>query len=405
MPTPGTQADTAAQGSDMPTPRMAGGAAGDDMPRPGGTFAAASSGVEGAVASSSEEMPIPSFARTSRADSDEGSPGGGPALPRFTAPGGRPVSPSFEPGVVEVLFREGVSPSVTAATAGLPGEIASPAAALSDVNRVLQRYRIQRIEPTFQLSQEAATTAQSVARGQGIDVPHLAHFVTLRFPGDVDVQAIADELSQLPDVEKAVPVPTALPPAMTIAPPPRIAASLMPEEELQLEEAPVGAAPPAGNPLGEPLAGSGDTVVVDPVTGLENQWYIFRCRVNGAWARSTGRNVVVADVDWGYRVAHEDLAANIGRTYNAFDGTANVNQGSSRFHGTGVLGLAGGVVNARGMAGVAYEASLWAVQGDSGTGPALGGNAWARGIDREAGARVIAAAQHPVAGAAGGSGA
>lgn len=31
--------------------------------------------------------------------------------------------------------------------------------------------------------------------------------------------------------------------------------------------------------------------------------------------------------------------------------------------------------------------------------------AWARGIDREAGARVIAAAQHPVAGAAGGSGA
>ncbi len=31
--------------------------------------------------------------------------------------------------------------------------------------------------------------------------------------------------------------------------------------------------------------------------------------------------------------------------------------------------------------------------------------AWARGVDREAGARVIAAAQHPVAGAAGGSGA
>jgi hypothetical protein len=29
---------------------------------------------------------------------------------------------------------------------------------------------------------------------------------------------------------------------------------------------------------------------------------------------------------------------------------------------------------------------------------------WARGIDREAGARVIAAAQHPVAAAAGGSG-
>jgi hypothetical protein len=28
---------------------------------------------------------------------------------------------------------------------------------------------------------------------------------------------------------------------------------------------------------------------------------------------------------------------------------------------------------------------------------------WARGIDREAGARVIASAQHPVAGAAGGS--
>jgi hypothetical protein len=75
------------------------------------------------------------------------------------------------------------------------------------------------------------------------------------------------------------------------------------------------------------------------------------------------------------------LAPNIAKTYNAFDGTTDVTHGGSVFHGTGVASLAGAAVNGLGVAGVAYEATLWPVQADSGTGTSLGGNSWARGID------------------------
>ena len=139
---------------------------------------------------------------------------------------------------------------------------------------------------------------------------------------------------------------------------------------------------PAGAPVvAEPLEGTSDQVVFNPTTGMENQWYIFRCNVPGAWSRATGKNVVIADVDWGYRTSHEDLSPNIQKTFNAFDGGTNVTTGGSVSHGTGVLGLTGAAVNGKGMAGVAYEAALWAIQADSGPGPAVGGNPWARAID------------------------
>jgi subtilisin family serine protease len=387
MPIPGAkgtaeEAASAEQSSDMPTPKMGSGAARDDMPRPGGAFTTTTGRADTTAADlTPREMPIPSFASAVRATAEHSSPGAGPGLPRFVLPGGGRPTPSFEPGVVEVLFREGVSPSVIPGDTTSPGAVRSPSAPLAEVNRILQRYRVQSIEPTFLLTHEAATSAQTVARDQGIDVPHLAHFVTFRFPADSDVQAIAEELSGLAEVEKAVPIPTALPPNVSLAAPSRMAPSLIPEEDVLLEEAPVEGALPAGNPLAEPLTGNSTTVVVNPATGLENQWYIIRCNVNAAWARSTGKNVVIADVDWGCRVTHEDLAPDIEKTYNAYDGTTNVNQGGSMFHGTGVLGLTGASVNGKGLSGVAYEATLWPVQADSGAGPALGGNAWARGID------------------------
>jgi hypothetical protein len=58
-----------------------------------------------------------------------------------------------------------------------------------------------------------------------------------------------------------------------------------------------------------------------------------------------------------------------------------VAHGESMYHGTGVAGLAGAAANGRGMAGVAYDAEIWAVQADSGTSPSIGGEPWARGID------------------------
>jgi hypothetical protein len=103
------------------------------------------------------------------------------------------------------------------------------------------------------------------------------------------VRRIAQELNQLEDVEQAAPVPRAVPPK---------------------------------TPLNEPRVGMGDQVVVDPASNLENQWYIFRCRANDAWDISSGRRVVIADIDWGYRTTHQDLAPrlDLSHAYNSFDG-------------------------------------------------------------------------------------
>ena len=292
-------------------------------------------------------------------------------VPAGMPPGSRPPA-SFEPGIVEVLFREGVQPDVTATSGVAPAQVRSRAGVpLTQVNQVLRQHKLVRAEPTFLTGHDEATQAQTTAKQQGIDAPHLAHFVTLRFPPDADIQEIAEQLSALPEVERAVAVPTAIPPALTLEKP----------IEEPLEEAPAPEAAPPVSPWTEPLVGNSDQVVVDPVTGLEHQWYIFRCHANDAWTRASGSGVVIADVDWGCHVTHQDLSGNIERTYNAYDGGNDITHGGSVFHGTGVLGLTGAAVNGVGMAGFAYGAKLWPIQADSGTGPGQGGNAWARGID------------------------
>ena len=140
---------------------------------------------------------------------------------------------------------------------------------------------------------------------------------------------------------------------------------------------------PPRTPLNEPLVGSTDQVVVDPATGLQNQWYVYRCRANQAWAMSSGEGVVIADIDWGFRTTHQDLASRLDltRAFNAVDGGTNVSFGANTDHGTGVMGLAGAADNDLGMAGFAWGASLWPVQANAGPGAPLGGSPWARGID------------------------
>jgi hypothetical protein len=286
-------------------------------------------------------------------------------LPRFGTPGGGGRPAAFEPGVVEVQFRADVAPTLTTDAAATPSVAAADGGELDEMNQILRRYGLRQAEPTILISRADAVAAQELAQGQDSDVPLLAQFVTLHFAEDADTQRIAEELNGLPEVERAVAVPTALPPTLVAEP-----------EAVGTETALPTLVPP-----GEPLTGHSSQVVVDSATGLENQWYVFRCRVDRAWTRSSGRNVVVADVDWGFRTGHQDLAAKIARTFNAFDGTTDVTHGGSVFHGTGVTGLAGAAVNSVGMAGVAYAAEVWGVQADSGTGPSLGGNSWARGID------------------------
>jgi subtilisin family serine protease len=105
--------------------------------------------------------------------------------------------------------------------------------------------------------------------------------------------------------------------------------------------------------------------------------------VNQAWPKVSGSNVVIADIDFGCLVTHQDLAPNLDLThaYNAFDGSTNVSAGGDIDHGTAVLGIAGAASNGVGMAGFAYGASLWQIQANAGTGPALPGDAFANAID------------------------
>jgi hypothetical protein len=60
--------------------------------------------------------------------------------------------PSWEPGIVEVQFREGVRPGiVTAGAEEAPAEIRSAEdIELTEVNRILRQYELQSAESTFQ---------------------------------------------------------------------------------------------------------------------------------------------------------------------------------------------------------------------------------------------------------------
>jgi methyl-coenzyme M reductase beta subunit len=262
-----------------------------------------------------------------------------------------PAKPSWIPGLVEVEFRENVKPTVIAPAAAASPKVGSPIGKdLTEFNRILQRNQLQYAESTFSLSPEEAANAQATALENKVKVANLNNFVTLHFPQEADVCRIADELNRLPEVERATPIPEASPPQ---------------------------------TPLNEPLIGTSDQVVLNPVTGLENQWYIFRCRADKAWVMSSGNNVIIADIDWGYRTSHQDLASrlDLSHAYNSYDGSTNVSHGTDIFHGTGVMGLAGAADNNLGMAGFAFGASLWPIQANIGPGKSIGNNEWARAID------------------------
>lgn len=169
--------------------------------------------------------------------------------------------------------------------------------------------------------------------------------MTFYFPPDADTVQIVKELRSLKLVERAVPVPKAV---------------------------------PASDPADEPRLGNSDQVGLI----LETQWYIFRTRTNLAWKLgTTGKDVVIADIDFGFRVTHQDLRDRIKLKHNAYDGSEKVSQGDGTDHGTATLGLAGAAVNGLGIAGVAFGADLWAIQANTGTGPRPRCNPWARAID------------------------
>jgi hypothetical protein len=191
----------------MPAPSM-NNAAQDQMPRPG----SAAGGDAMGQGASSGAMPRPAMQAGSGGD-----------IPRFPAPSDGPIGPRHEPGVVEVQFREGLMPRVIP---GGPGQAPALAAnglsreagvTLDDVNQLLRRYQVVSAEPTFIGTVEDGDQARVSATRQGIAVPQLSDFVTLHFASDANVSEIAEQLNQLSGVERAVPVPTARPPAELLA--------------------------------------------------------------------------------------------------------------------------------------------------------------------------------------------
>ncbi len=268
-------------------------------------------------------------------------------------------------GIVEVQFRDGIMPAVDGPL-GLLTVKGQGSLALAALNAITQRHGLLSAAPSLDIDEEEAERARAKAKQKGIDVPSLGDFVTLRFPPHVDTAEVARELRQHPLVERAVVVPRAIPaPAVGWA----------------VEAAGVRGRRPtlAGPAPTDPLLGRLDTIAVDPRTDLGHQWYIFRCRINEAWSYATGRGVVLADIDWGYRPTHDDLAGRITQTHNTCTGGSDVTLGPKVRHGTGVLAMAGGASNGTGLVGIAHGAELWAIQACDED--HAKGNPWARGIN------------------------
>lgn len=204
-----------------------------------------------------------------------------------------------------------------------------------ELKETLAKYNLLSWKPSFPLRYPWSPEQSHEAAREAYFKAGRDKFVTFSFPLNADVRAIAKELRQLPELKQVVPIP-------------EIAA-------------------PSG-PLTEPFTGTGDQVVNPCESCLTNQWYLFRCDVPGAWGQqATGNGVVIADIDWGFNINHPDLQfrTDIARNRNMFPNSPNpsiVSHGNMRYHGNAVLGLAGAAINDTGIAGIAFDATLWAIQ-------------------------------------------
>lgn len=211
------------------------------------------------------------------------------------------------------------------------------------LHALLNRHALHEAQASFRLRHPGQLRRRSQA-----EKDNLSRFVDLHFPANADIQAILRELRALPQVEQAVEVP-------------EIVTSAFPTD---------------------PLVGTSDQPSINQALNRQCQWYIFRCGVDRAWASVSGNGVVIADIDGGFFLDHQDLAPNVERnhTHNAVDGSSDVTVGSQD-HGTAVLGLAAAASNALGMAGVAFSAKLWPVQHTAGNGKPLDGLPLVNAID------------------------
>ena len=97
-------------------------------------------------------------------------------------------------------------------------------------------------------------------------------------------------------------------------------------------------------------------------------WGVAHIGAETAWSTSTGNGVKVAVLDTGISLSHPDLQANIKGGYNAINPSKPPEDLNG--HGSHVSGTIAAALNSIGVAGVAPQASLYAVQvlGASGSG-------------------------------------
>jgi serine protease len=132
----------------------------------------------------------------------------------------------------------------------------------------------------------------------------------------------------------------------------------------------------AGGLFAAPPAGAGPSTS-DPLAS--HQWALDRIGAEQAWSRGTGEGVVVAVVDTGVDLAHEDLASKVVPGRDVLDDDDNAQDCEG--HGTMVAGvIAAATDNGRGVAGTAPGARIMPVRAlqCSGQGGDLGaGIRWA----------------------------
>jgi subtilisin family serine protease len=261
-----------------------------------------------------------------------------------------PTDNWWVPGLVEIVFK-------TAAQSGVmqlrsPNESERKAfspAWPESLRNVLHANGLLHWKPSFPERYPWSTDSAEKAR-EKYQKSGRARFVTLTFPPEAETPRIADELRGLPEIEEAVAVPQIGPPCA---------------------------------PIDEPLMGTTDQatdIFCGPDGCLETQWYIFRCGINRAWDKATGIGVTIADIDWGFNAHHEDLESRIQLTRSVvpLTNSGDVANGQKCAHGTAALGLAGARVNHLGMAGIAFNANLWAIQ--AGTDAVVNFDLWAEAI-------------------------
>lgn len=275
------------------------------------------------------------------------------------------VSPDHAQAFVErggePVARAALSPAHLAAVGSLRDRVqqfgGSEVRMLNSPVRIEQaRQRVQRRQ-----QRDAAQGARAVALAPAADATSSANgadtLVHLRFPAGTPRAEVLAALRSAPHVDAVSVVPHAARPAGM----------------------------PAPVPL-DPLAGAQESVAADPATGLESQWYLHRMDFPNAWLVATGQGVVVADLDWGCRTTHDDLAAGVDLTWNAANNGTKVDQGSPADvgHGTAVLGLVGARKDGTGMQGCAPDARLWAIQVGGGADEAETAQRWVDALDHVA---------------------